>query len=62
MANVVELKIKSSLEVAIGRVQHLILSGYLPDPLKQDLELMTQAAMCWDLIQQKPAVPVSKGT
>jgi DNA-binding XRE family transcriptional regulator len=28
--------------------QHLVSSGYLPDSLERDLQLLTQAAMSWD--------------
>jgi len=37
-----------AIEDACGRIQHLVSSGYLPDSLKRDLQVLTQAAISWD--------------
>lgn len=57
MSTTIAVEIPTAIEGAAKRVLHLIETGYLPAPMKSDLETLMRAAMAWEVYSRAGEVP-----
>lgn len=57
MSSTIELEIPTAISAACKRALAAIDSHYLPAQLNEDLRLLMEAAMCWEIYSKQKLTP-----